>query len=611
MTIFEYMLRANLFLILFYACYWLFLRRHTFFGLNRAYLIGSALASFALPLIELPQETVQTVTLPMAVATLPAIIIQPESTGPDWELIGWVAYGMLALWMLGRLEARTMSLLQFIRRSDQQPMDDYTLVWPRDPKTPTFSFFRYLVMNPSDAQAEPVHRHELVHIRQWHSIDVVFFEVLQAVFWFNPIVWCYKQSIRQVHEFLADKEAANEQYAAYLVEYAFGVKPDGLTNSFFNKSQLKARITMLRKRSTSRWALGKYLVILPLAIGLLAMTTAKDQLNALVGQQATKQGPVLGQVKNQQGRALANVSVILKGTTTGTTTDGEGMFELKNVPDNGVLVFSYVGLGTTEVEVKSRKLINIQLAPSRQKLDEVVVVGYAMKPAATTTAATSPATMTKNNEVFTVVEEAPTFPGGTGALGQYLAKNIRYPAEAHNRGVQGEVQIRFIVSETGAVRQPQVIRGIGSGCDEEALRVVLGMPRWNPGKQHGNPVDVEYVIPIKFLLEGEGRKVTGKDTTGWNPMGNERKVILEGTGHFAGSQQPTIQLRGVSPLGKQPLYLVDGVAIDDVDMKKLDPNTIESISVLKGVSATAVYGERAVDGAIIIKTKNAGFGIKK
>ncbi|OIN57700.1 M56 family metallopeptidase [Arsenicibacter rosenii] len=609
MTILEYILRANLFMILFYACYWLFLRRHTFFALNRAYLLGSILASFALPLIELPQETVQTVTLPMAVATIPAIVIQPESAGPDWELIGWVAYGILALWLLGRLEARTMSLLQFIRRSDQQPMTDYTLVWPGDPKTPTFSFFRYLVMNPSDAQAEPVYRHELVHIRQWHSLDVVFFEVLQALFWFNPVVWCYKQSIRQIHEFLADKEAANEQYAAYLVEYAFGVKPDGLTNSFFNKSQLKARITMLRKQSTSRWALGKYLVILPLALGLLAMTTANDPLNALVEQQIQQEGPVMGQVKNQQGKALANVSVVLKGTTTGTTTDSEGLFELKNVPDNGVLVFSYVGLGTTEVEVKGRKLVNIQLAPSRQKLEEVVVVGYASKPAATT--ATSPATTPKNNEVFTVVEEAPAFPGGIGALGQYLAKNIRYPAEAHNKGVQGEVLIRFIVSETGSVRQPQIQRGIGSGCDEEALRVVLGMPRWNPGKQNGNPVEVEYVLPIKFLLEGEGRKINGKDTTGWNPMGDERKVILEGTGHFTGIQQPAIQLRGVSPLGKQPLYLVDGIAIDDVDMKKLDPNTIESISVLKGVSATAVYGERAVDGAIIIKTKNAGLKLKK
>ena len=107
----------------------------------------------------------------------------------------------------------------------------------------------------------------------------------------------------------------------------------------------------------------------------------------------------------------------------------------------------------------------------------------------------------KEEEVFTVVEENPTFPGGETALYEYLGANIKYPEEAKELGIQGRVFVNFVVEKDGSVSNARVLRGIGGGCDEEALRVVKSMPKWTPGKQRGIPVRVSYNLPIKFTLQ--------------------------------------------------------------------------------------------------------------
>jgi len=107
---------------------------------------------------------------------------------------------------------------------------------------------------------------------------------------------------------------------------------------------------------------------------------------------------------------------------------------------------------------------------------------------------------TGTDEVFTVVEQMPEFPGGEAALTDYLDKNMQYPQMAREQGIQGKVWIGFIIDKFGNVKNVEVLRGIGGGCDEEAKRVIEGMPRWNPGKQSGRPVVVKYRYPINFTL---------------------------------------------------------------------------------------------------------------
>jgi periplasmic protein TonB len=109
---------------------------------------------------------------------------------------------------------------------------------------------------------------------------------------------------------------------------------------------------------------------------------------------------------------------------------------------------------------------------------------------------------TAEAEVFMVVEESPQFPGGDEARIRFLAENISYPAEAREASIQGTVYITFVIEKDGTIADVRVLRGIGGGCDEEAVRVIRKMPRWLPGKQRGKPVRVQFNMPIKFSMAG-------------------------------------------------------------------------------------------------------------
>ncbi|MCK9422782.1 MAG: energy transducer TonB [Bacteroidales bacterium] len=104
-------------------------------------------------------------------------------------------------------------------------------------------------------------------------------------------------------------------------------------------------------------------------------------------------------------------------------------------------------------------------------------------------------------EIFTVVEEQPGYPGGEEARISFLQSNIKYPEEAKELGIQGKVFVTFVVEVDGSITDVRVLRGIGGGCDEEAIRVVKSMPKWIPGKQRGVPVRVQFNLPIKFTLQ--------------------------------------------------------------------------------------------------------------
>ncbi len=109
------------------------------------------------------------------------------------------------------------------------------------------------------------------------------------------------------------------------------------------------------------------------------------------------------------------------------------------------------------------------------------------------------------NEPMTIVEEMPEFPGGPEALYPYIGKNLRYPEQAVEEGIEGVVYLTFVVETDGRISNVNVLRGIGGGCSEEAVRVVKGMPNWKPGKQNGKTVRVRYNLPIRFKLV-DGKK---------------------------------------------------------------------------------------------------------
>lgn len=103
-------------------------------------------------------------------------------------------------------------------------------------------------------------------------------------------------------------------------------------------------------------------------------------------------------------------------------------------------------------------------------------------------------------EIFTIVEDAPEFPGGDKKRIEFLAENIKYPNEAREFGVQGTVYVGFVVEKDGSIKDPRVLRGIGGGCDEATLRAIRLMPKWKPGSQRGKPVRVRMTLPVRFSV---------------------------------------------------------------------------------------------------------------
>ncbi len=426
MNALPYFLTAGLYLALFIGCYWLLLRRNTFFGLNRAYLLGSVVLSLVLPLFDLsawwPTETRNSV----GVMTLPTFEVggDPAAYSPDWTsaYTFWLLYGLGVAFMLGRLVLNLRSILRLIGSGTREHRPDYTLVRLPDDgsavgQTPSFSFGRYLVLNPVDAQTEPnaLLRHEEAHIRQHHTADVLFIELVRAAFWFNPVLGLYKRALQEVHEFLADWTALQTsdqptyrpEYARQLVAYALNVPATALTTPFVSMSTLKQRISMLQKPASNRRALLGYALVLPLA-GLLTLCTQPDR----------------DQPVNETERARA-----------------------------------------------------------------IVDRANARKPADV------------NGEIFTVVENQPEFPGGMEGLGQFIGKNLHYPTAAERAKVQGRVFLNFVVTKDGSITDINLLKGIGYGADEEAMRVVAQMPHWKPGMQNGQAVNVRYNLPINFQLE--------------------------------------------------------------------------------------------------------------
>ena len=181
--------------------------------------------------------------------------------------------------------------------------------------------------------------------------------------------------------------------------------------------------------------------------------------------------------------------------------------------------------------------------------------------------------------VFEVVEQMPKFPGGDAALMQFLSSTIKYPKDAMEQKKQGRVLVTFVVEKDGSVSDTKIVKSVSPSLDEEALRVINAMPKWEPGMQKGKAVRVKYTIPISFRLQG-GEK---KDEPQTKPL--------------------TIIHKGDAPAGENPLVIIDGKEVSIATLQTLDNEKIESINVLKDKSAVDVYGEKGKNGVIEIKLK--------
>ncbi|WP_373822855.1 TonB family protein [Bacteroides heparinolyticus] len=532
---FVYILKSSVCLAAFYLFYRLLMARETFHRFNRFALLGILLLSCLLPLIEVNvkqepevRQTMLTLEqlLMMADAESSATVGAVEEATVTWVQMALLAYLSGILFFAFRNACSLMRLLMLLKSGSRQHVDCYlpgrrehvTLIVHNKEVAP-FSWMKYIVISRKDLEenGREILIHELAHIRNRHSLDLLVADVCVFFQWFNPASWLMKQELQNIHEYEADEAVIEEgvdakQYQLLLIKKAVGTRLYSMANSF-NHSKLKKRITMMLKEKSSPWACLKYLYVLPVAA--VAVTAfARPEVSEKVEE--------ISAVKVNDLAAIVETKV---AESVGDTTKPAGV--------------TYV-----PVEVN-------------EKL--------------------------KGTPVLTVVEQMPAYPGGMAALMEYFKENMRYPASAKERGLQGRVTVQFVVDKDGSIKEPKVIRSIDQELDEEALRLVKSMSKWEPGRQNGEPVAVKFAVPVPFKLDADVRM-------------SEQLVIQEVRTSMDGG-------RGI------PLYIVDGKEVSASVMRALKPESIAAVSVLKDKSATAIYGERAKHGVVVITLKESDSAI--
>ena len=223
----------------------------------------------------------------------------------------------------------------------------------------------------------------------------------------------------------------------------------------------------------------------------------------------------------------------------------------------------------------------IRLKDDVQETDEIVVVGYGTQKEIPQTS-TSP----KDENTFFIVEQMPEYPGGMSELMKYVARNIKYPADALREKKQGRVIVQFIVGKDGYTSDFKVMKSVSPSIDAEAIRVLANMPKWTPGMQRGKTVAVKYTVPVTFKLNNQYKA--------------EQKTAAD---------SPTIP--GVVRFNKSlenVLIVIDDKVASQKEFSALNPQNIESIVVIKEESkAQEIFQKYGVfdkkEGVIIIKTK--------
>jgi hypothetical protein len=283
----HYLLEANIYLGVFYVAYCLFLNKETHYLLNRLYLVLSSIVSFILPVLQLgillpplPEPSTASYSVAEQVTNVPAPIAVPvQVTAPAFTLQDglWYAYvaGIIVCTVL--LIIKLFSLFNLIRTNKVTVRDNYKVVYLKDTNT-AFSFFNYLFIGTAANNEHTILRHELVHIRQKHSADIIFLEILKIINWFNPLVYLLQHSLKTQHEYIADEQTVTEEadatsYSSFLVNNAYGLSGPAITHSFYNLNLLKNRIIMLHQQRSGSLARLKYLVAVPIGAALLCVST--------------------------------------------------------------------------------------------------------------------------------------------------------------------------------------------------------------------------------------------------------------------------------------------------------------------------------------------------
>ncbi len=458
-TFLIYSLQTIVLQVLFLAVFEILFKKETFFKANRFYLLSSLILSLLLPLIQIPVEAV---VHEQAVYQLKEIVITKNvseiylknglenySSVFMFYLIGVAFFSALFIFKVGKLLTYIMSA-----KKSNQNKGNIILV---SNSNQAFSFFNKVFIGADNQNIDVILKHELVHAKQLHSLDILFMELLKIIFWFNPILYLYHNRIVALHEFEADFKSADsdrKKYFEVLLCEVLNCNSISFTNNFYNQSLIKKRIVMLQKSKSKKHGVVKYLLAIPVIV--LSMTLFST---TVVAQETKKLEQKVEKVVEKKANP--------KKTETQTAPNS------KVVPVYDKEKSQIVELS----EVRSAEEVAKQIP-------------------------------------FAVVEEVPMFKGCEGVdksaqfdcfqkeMTNHIKLHFTYPKEAMENNIQGRVQVEYLIDEIGNVEVYRV-KGPENAqpLEEEARRIIKLLPQFTPGKQSGKAIAVRHVIPITFRMQ--------------------------------------------------------------------------------------------------------------
>ncbi|MCZ4317483.1 M56 family metallopeptidase [Aequorivita viscosa] len=459
------------FQILFLAIYDLFLKNETFFKLNRIYLLLTPFLGCILPFISL--DFLQQTIPQEYVFQLPAVVIGANTAETISNGTGFWLPSLTNVWLLGTVFSILLFLWKYYKLINLKPSetikngDGFKLKML--PNTDTaFSFFNtiYLGENISEANKNNIIAHEKIHVKQKHTFDLLFFEFLRIIFWFNPMVYLFQNRITTLHEFIADAKVTAQksktEYYQNLLSEVFQTEKISFINTFFNQSLIKKRISMLQKSKSRKSAQLKYLLLLPVICSMLFYASCSNEPKA-------------------------------EETQTVQQSDSEVMNKINELAE----AIMKKGDMTPEEE-KALKLLTTEAQPGDKVYNSV---GEYL---------VDTEDQNETDVPFAVIDKVPAYPGCSAAdneaMKKCMSENIsKFIAANFNTNLGKElnllgrqrIAVQFKIDKTGKIVNIRA-RAPKPELEAEAIRVVKLLPQMQPGEQKGEKVGVLYSLPIVF-----------------------------------------------------------------------------------------------------------------
>lgn len=400
----NYLLKSGMLLLVFYAVYKLWLENEKMFRFNRAYLLLSLVFSFVIPLQlisvkPLLGNTLSIIQLDGVVIRTSNVVLNKDNSEQIITSVLSIIYLIVTCLFMTRFIVNLYSFYKKIKGNKRKVVDDVKVVLIEEATLP-HSFWKSIFINKEEFETGKIPleliAHEKAHLQQKHTLDILFIEVLQIVFWFNPLLVLFKKAIKLNHEFLAD-EAVNKQFDSVTAYQKLLLNFASNKNTIELASNLNYLITKKR----------------------LIMMTKKE----------------------------SRFKMVLK-----------------------VLLVSFVCV--ISLFVFSSETI-AQKVKDKSDYDKIIV-----------------------KDINDSIEKQPEYPGGIEEFYKLVGVNFKIPAEALKQKLEGKAIIEFMVERDGSLSEFKIVKDLGYGIGNEAIRTIKLSPKWIPGIKDGKPARVLYTLPI-------------------------------------------------------------------------------------------------------------------